>query len=71
MTAAQKDMVARPDAVVVGTGCVIMVVVIMVMGMTMGVPMCVPVRMIVKAMVVRHGVSLAPSGRKSAPVNVA
>jgi hypothetical protein len=42
-----------------------------IMGMTMVVPMGMPMRMIVKAVpvgvIVRHGVSLAPSGRKSAP----
>jgi hypothetical protein len=44
-----------------------MMVMIVIMGMTMVVPMGMPVRMIVKTVVVGHGVSLAPSGRKSAP----
>ena len=48
-------------------GLILMMVMTVIMGMTMGVPMGVPMRMIVKAMVVRHDVSLAPSGRKSAP----
>jgi len=61
-------MIARPDAMVMGArGLILMMVMTVIMGMTMGVPMGVPMRMIVKAMVVRHGVSLAPSGRKSAP----
>ena len=58
MPAAQKDMVTSPDAVVVGTGGLIMMMA-MIMGMTMVVPMGMPVRMIMKAVVVGHGVSLA------------
>lgn len=48
-------------------------VMIMVMGMTMvvavpmGMPMCVIVKAVPVSVIVRHGVSLAPSGRKSAP----
>jgi hypothetical protein len=72
MAAAQKDMVARPDAMIMGGG-VIMVMIMgmpMVMPIVMGVPMAmvVPVRMVVKAvpvgMIVRHRVSLAPTVRK-------
>ena len=72
MAAAQKDMVARPDAVVVGSCRLItMMAMIVVMGMTMGMSMCVIVKAVPVGVIVRHGVSLAPSGRKSAPVNVA
>ena len=56
MTLSQKDMVARPDAVVMGAGFMVM---------TMAVPMAVIVRMPVsmsmrmQGMVVRHVVRLA------------
>jgi hypothetical protein len=64
MPAAQKDVIARPDAVVVGACGLIMV---MVMIVIMGMPMCVIVKAVPMGMIVRHGDSLAPSGRKSAP----
>jgi hypothetical protein len=72
MAAAQKDVVARPDAVVVGPcGLIMMMVMIVIMGMPMvvpvGMPMCVIVKAVPMGMIVRHGDSLAPSGRKSAP----
>ena len=62
-------MVARPDAVVVRTcGLIMMMVMIMVVPMRMIMGM--PVRVIVKAVpvgvIVRHAASLAPSGRKIA-----
>jgi hypothetical protein len=64
MAAAQKDVVTRPDAVVVrACGPIMMMAMIVVMGM----PMCVIVKPVPMGMIVRHGDSLAPSGRKSAP----
>jgi len=55
----------------------LVMIMIMVMGMTigmtmvvavpMGMPMCVIVKAVPVSVIVRHGVSLAPSGRKSAP----
>src|SRR5581483_12219845 len=62
MTAAQKDMVARPDAMGMGIGGVIMVVMIVVMGMAM----TVIVKAVPMGMIVRHGASLARSRRKIA-----
>jgi len=37
------------------------------MGMIVGMPMCVIVKAVPMGVIVRHGASLAPSGRKSAP----
>ena len=64
-------MVARPDAVVVRTcGLIMMMVMIMTMVVPMGMPMGMivgmPMGVIVKAVVVGHGASLAPSERKIA-----
>ena len=59
---------------VVGSrGLVMVMIMVMVMGMTMvvavpmGMPMCAIVKVVPVGVIVRHGVSLAPSGRKSAP----
>jgi hypothetical protein len=62
-------MVTRPDAVVVRTcGLIMMMVMTMVvpMGMPMGMIVGMPMGVIVKAVVVGHGASLAPSERKIA-----
>jgi hypothetical protein len=72
MPAAQEDMIARPDAVIMGiSGVIMMMAMTAVMGMTMivpvGMPMCVVVKAVPVGVIVRHGVSLAPSGRKIAP----
>jgi hypothetical protein len=65
-------MVPRPDAMIMGIAIMVMAVV---MGMTMVVPMRMVVGMLMGVIVktvpvgviVRHGASLAPSGRKIAP----
>ena len=63
-------MIACPDTVIMGVSGVIMMMTV-VMGMTMvvpvGMPMCVIVKAVPVGVIVRHGASLAPSGRKSAP----
>ena len=62
-------MIARPDAVVVRTCGLIMMMVmtmIVVMGMPMRMIVGMPMVVIVKAVVVGHSGSLAPSGRKIA-----
>jgi hypothetical protein len=65
MAAAQEDVVARPDAMIVRAGCVI-VRMSMIMPVPMGMPMCVIVKAVPMDVIVRHGASLAPSGYKSA-----
>ena len=60
--------------VVRSRGLVMTMIMVMVMGMTMvvavpmGMPMCVIVKAVPVSVIVRHGASLAPSGRKSAPL---
>lgn len=75
MSLAQKDMVAGPDAMVVGArfpGMAVPVImpmimlVIMVVAMSMGMPIGVTVSMRMPCVVVRHRDSLAPYGRKVA-----
>jgi hypothetical protein len=67
MAAAQEDVIARPDAMIVRTGRVIMLMsMVMVMTVPMGMPMCVIVKAVPMDVIVRHDASLAPSGYKSA-----
>ena len=73
MAAAQEDMVARPDAVVMGlVGVIVMMVMIMVVPMRMIMGM--PVRVIVKAVpvgvIVRHGRQFSAKRAQNRPVNV-
>ena len=67
MALSQKDMVAGPDAMVMGTGLmgvVMPMIVRMVMVMRMGMPVRMPMR--VQSVVVRHVVRLAHSPCKVA-----
>ena len=67
MTAAQKDMITRPDAVVMRAGGRVIVLMVMIMGMTMVVVVGMIVQGVPMGVIVRHSASLAPSGHKSAP----